>query len=67
MSESEKYYSAQQVASMLSCHVDTVKDRLAKGILKGSKPFGKWRISATDLQEYMDKVAADEAKKKNNS
>jgi excisionase family DNA binding protein len=49
-----KFYTAKEVADILRYHVDSVRDMLKAGKLKGAKPGGfDWRISGQAILDLM--------------
>lgn len=49
-----KFYTAKEVADILRYHVDSVRDMLKAGRLKGAKPGGfDWRISGQAILDLM--------------
>lgn len=49
----EKIFTPAEVAEILQVTVQTVKNHLRKGTLKGFKVGNRWRIKEADLQEFM--------------
>ena len=49
----EKYFSRQQIATMLNVHINTVDNWINKGWLQADKIGGRWRISEEQLNEFM--------------
>ncbi len=50
----ETWYTVEEISEMLKLNVETIRRNLQRGRLRGAK-FGKvWRISNSDLQEFID-------------
>lgn len=52
MAETDKIYTASEVADKLKVNKETVMRKLRKGELKGFKVGRLWRITAESLEEY---------------
>jgi excisionase family DNA binding protein len=67
MSELEKLYSVEEIATMTSFTTRTIRNYLRNGILKGRKIGGQWRFTLDDIGKFMDSgevmsTIADESK-----
>lgn len=49
----EEYLTPEEVAQKLKLHPDTVARLLRQGKIPGYKVAGSWRISPTELEEWM--------------
>ena len=53
--QKEELLSAQEVADYLRLSVVTARTLLRQGAIKGFKAGREWRVSQSNLQEYMDR------------
>ena len=50
----ETWYTVEEISEMLKLNVETIRRNLQRGHIRGAK-FGKvWRISSSDLQDFID-------------
>ena len=42
-------YTAKEAARLISLHIDTLREKLRLGIVKGSRKLGDWRIKGSEL------------------
>jgi excisionase family DNA binding protein len=61
--DSERWYTVQQIATMLQVHEQTVREWLRTGQLRGRSFGGRtgWRVRERDLAAFLD--GGDESKK----
>ncbi len=56
----EKIYCVEEVASSLDVSVKTIRRYIYSGKISANKIGGKWRVSQTQLDEYIKKNSSDE-------
>ena len=49
-------YSVEEVAGLLKCHAQTIRNMIASGELKAGKAGRVYRISEHDLNEYYQRT-----------
>ena len=57
----EKYYSVEQIATMIDMHPKTIQRYLREGKLKAQKIGKSWRVSGHDLSTFVEGTEADGA------
>ena len=55
----EKHYSTEEVSEILGISTYTIREYIRNGSLKGFKIGREWRISESDLQEFLDSKRND--------
>ena len=48
-----KYYTTKEIADLIQMHERTIVNHLNRGLLKGNKFGGRWRISQEELDDYL--------------
>jgi excisionase family DNA binding protein len=58
-----KYYSTEEIAEMYNLKPVTIRNWITKGQLKAIKLGHLWRISETDLQEFVKQDKKESAQR----